>query len=73
MDGSHIRAKTGDADTGLPPVDRRKTGSRHHLICGGRGTPLKVVTTAANVNDVIQTRPGRRHPARRRTPSPPPT
>jgi IS5 family transposase len=25
------------------------------LICDGRGTPLKVITTAANVNDVTQT------------------
>ncbi|WUH27655.1 transposase [Streptomyces sp. NBC_00445] len=42
------------------------------MICDGRGTPLKVITTAANVNDVTQTlalvegipavagRPGRR-------------
>ncbi|MEU8718498.1 transposase [Streptomyces sp. NPDC048663] len=45
----------GGADTGPAPVDRRKTGSKHHLICDGRGTPLKVVTTAANVNDVTQT------------------
>ncbi|WP_280883025.1 IS5 family transposase [Streptomyces pseudovenezuelae] len=43
------------ADTGPSPVGRRKTGSKHHLICDGRGTPLKVVTTAANVNDVTQT------------------
>jgi transposase len=43
------------ADTGPSPVDRRKTGSKHHLICDGRGTPLKVITTAANVNDVTQT------------------
>ncbi|MBB6415209.1 hypothetical protein HDC93_000765 [Streptomyces sp. AK010] len=21
-------------------VDRRKTGSKHHLICDGKGTPL---------------------------------
>ncbi|MFD5657302.1 IS5 family transposase [Streptomyces hirsutus] len=50
VDGSHIRAKKG-----VPtPVDRRKTGSKHHLICDGRGTPLKVITTAANVNDVTQ-------------------
>ncbi|WP_185993010.1 transposase [Streptomyces sp. 130] len=48
---THIRAKKG-APT---PVDRRKTGSKHHLICDGRGTPLKVMTTAANVNDVTQT------------------
>lgn len=45
----------GGADTGPSPVDRRKTGSKHHLICDGRGTPLKVITTAANVNDVTQT------------------
>lgn len=33
MDGSHIRAKKGP-DTGPSPVARRKTGSKHHLICG---------------------------------------
>lgn len=65
----------GGADTGPSPVDRRKTGSKHHLICDGKGTPFKVITTAANVNDVTQTlalvdgipsvagRPG--HPRRR--------
>ncbi|MGA5206712.1 transposase [Streptomyces variegatus] len=56
MDGSHIRAKKkGGAGTGPSPVDRRKTGSKHTLICDGRGTPFKVITTAANVNDVTQT------------------
>nr|WP_253195581.1 IS5 family transposase [Streptomyces sp. JHA26] len=55
VDGSYIRAKKGGSDTGPSPVDRRKTGSKHHLIRDGRGTPLKVITTAANVNDVIQT------------------
>lgn len=50
----HPREK-GGADTGPSPVDRRKAGSKHHLICDGRGTPLKVITTAANVNDVTQT------------------
>lgn len=45
----------GGSDTGPSPVDRRKTGSKHHLICDSRGTPLKVITTAANVNDVTQT------------------
>ncbi|WP_328793103.1 IS5 family transposase [Streptomyces sp. NBC_00273] len=54
VDGSHPGEK-GGADTGPSPVDRRKTGSKHHLICDGRGTPLKVITTAANVNDVTQT------------------
>ncbi|MFF1920974.1 IS5 family transposase [Streptomyces sp. NPDC058221] len=55
VDGSHIRAKKWGADTGPSPVERRKTGSKHHLICDGRGTPLKVITTAANVNDITQT------------------
>lgn len=50
----HPREKRGAA-TGPSPVDRRKTGSKHHLICDGRGTPLHVVTTAANVNDITQT------------------
>ncbi|MFJ2008724.1 IS5 family transposase [Streptomyces chartreusis] len=54
VDGPHPREK-GGADTGPSPVDRRKTGSKHHLICDGRGTPFKVITTAANVNDVTQT------------------
>ncbi|WP_372447208.1 transposase [Streptomyces flavofungini] len=47
------------------------------MICDGRGTPLKVTTTAANVNDVTQTlalvdgipsvagRPGRAPPTSR--------
>ncbi|MFE9821685.1 transposase [Streptomyces sp. NPDC005791] len=48
-------SKKGGSDTGPSPVDRRKTASKHHLICDGRGTPLKVITTAANVNDVTQT------------------
>ncbi|MFE9565970.1 transposase [Streptomyces sp. NPDC006487] len=55
VDGSHIRAKKGGADTGPSPLDRRQTGGKHRLICDGRGTPLKVIMTAANVNDVTQT------------------
>jgi transposase len=49
----HPREKGGGA-TGPSPVDRRKTGSKHHLICDGRGTPLNAITTAANVNDITQ-------------------
>ncbi|BCL33382.1 hypothetical protein GCM10017557_82410 [Streptomyces aurantiacus] len=48
------RQKEGAA-TGLPPVDRRKTGSKHDLICDGKGTPLHVIATVANVNDITQT------------------
>lgn len=57
------------------PVDRRKTGSKHHLTCDGRGTPLKVTTIAGKrQRRHPDPRPGRRHPAGRglpRTASPP--
>ncbi|MFI8837040.1 IS5 family transposase [Streptomyces afghaniensis] len=55
VDASHVRAKKGGAATCPSPVDRRKTGSKHHLITDGGGIPLSVITTAANVNDVTQT------------------
>ncbi|MCX5416060.1 transposase [Streptomyces sp. NBC_00059] len=42
-------------DSAVPDGVRRKTGRKHHLICDGRGSPLMVITTAANVNDVTQT------------------
>ncbi|MFJ4947075.1 transposase [Streptomyces sp. NPDC088760] len=48
-------AREGGTATGPSPVDWRKTGSKHHLICDGKGTPLHVITTAANVNDVTRT------------------
>ena len=35
-------------------MDRRKAGSKHHLITCGRGSPLAVKTTAANVNDITE-------------------
>ncbi|MEW2400764.1 IS5 family transposase [Streptomyces sp. NPDC046862] len=54
VDGPRPREK-GGAATGPSPVDRRKTGSKHHLICDGKGTPLHVITTAANINDITQT------------------
>ncbi|MFE4537829.1 hypothetical protein ACFRKB_22545 [Streptomyces scopuliridis] len=45
-----MRAKKGER-----PLDRRKTGSKHHLISDGGGIPFHVITTAANVNNVTQT------------------
>ncbi|MEU5381883.1 hypothetical protein ACFYYI_26560 [Streptomyces sp. NPDC002387] len=44
-------ARKGGEATGPSPVDRRKTGSKHHLICDGKGTPFKVIY----VNNVTQT------------------
>src|SRR3954452_8958423 len=42
----------GGAGTGPSPVNRGKPGSKHHLICDGHGTPLKVLTTGAKVPDI---------------------
>src|SRR3954452_16473452 len=42
----------GGAGTGPSPVNRGKLGSKHHLICDGHGTPLKVLTTGGNVPDI---------------------
>jgi transposase len=40
--------------TGPSPTDRRKAGSKHHLITDAQGIPLAGILTAANVNDVTQ-------------------
>jgi hypothetical protein len=43
--------------TGPNPTDRRKKGSKHHLITDARGIPLVAQVTAANVNDITQLDP----------------
>ncbi|MEU7329805.1 IS5 family transposase [Streptomyces parvus] len=43
--------------TGPSPVDRGRTGSKHHLITDGHGTPLAVILTGGNRNDVTQLMP----------------
>ncbi|MCH7602937.1 MAG: IS5 family transposase [Planctomycetes bacterium] len=40
--------------TGPNPVDRRKPGSKHHLLTDGGGIPIVAHTTAANAHDVTQ-------------------
>lgn len=39
------------AKTGPNPTDRAKAGSKRHLITDGRGTPLAIEHTGANVHD----------------------
>ncbi|GAA3235212.1 IS5 family transposase [Streptomyces thermocoprophilus] len=41
------------------PVDRGRAGSKHHLITDGHGTPLAVLVTGGNRNDVAQLLPYR--------------
>ena len=40
--------------TGPSPTDRRKAGSKHHLIVDGGGIPLAVRLTGANAHDSTQ-------------------
>lgn len=40
--------------TGPNPTDRRKSGSKHHVITDGNGIPLAVTVTGANRNDITQ-------------------
>lgn len=47
-------APLGGEKTGPSPVDRGRRGSKHHLITCGRGTPLAVVLTGGNRNDIMQ-------------------
>ena len=54
VDSSHVRAMKGRQDTGPSPVDRGKTGSKHHLIVEAHGIPLAAITTGGNRNDVTQ-------------------
>lgn len=49
----HARGKK----TGPNPTDRRKAGSKHHLITDARGIPLAAILTSANAHDVTQLLP----------------
>ncbi|MEU6248189.1 IS5 family transposase [Glycomyces sp. NPDC047010] len=52
LDSSHVRAKKGGDGTGPSPVDRGRSGSKHHIACDSTGVPLAVMTTAGNVPDI---------------------
>ncbi len=43
--------------TGPNPTDRRKPGSKHHLITDAQGIPLVAILTEANRNDITQLLP----------------
>ena len=57
VDSRSLRALGGGEKTGPSPVDRRKKGSKHHVIVDGNGTPLAAIVTAANVPDIKQLEP----------------
>ena len=43
--------------TGPNPTDRRRPGSKHHVITDAQGIPLNVILTGANDHDVTQLLP----------------
>ena len=52
----HPRSSRGGL-TGPSPVDRARTGSKHHLLVDAAGVPLAVALTGGNRNDVTQLLP----------------
>lgn len=57
VDSSSLRAPCGGSKTGPNPTDRRKLGSKHHLLSDAQGIPLAVILTKANRHDVTQLLP----------------
>ncbi len=47
----------GGKKTGPNPTDRRRPGSKHHLLTDAQGIPLSVILTKANRHDVTQLLP----------------
>ena len=57
VDSGSIRAVGSGGETGPNPPDRRKPGSKHHMITDAKGIPLAAVLTGANRHDVTQLLP----------------
>lgn len=54
VDSASVRAVGAGEKTGPNPTDRRKAGSKHHVLTDARGIPLKLSLTAAHRHDVTQ-------------------
>jgi transposase len=52
VDSTHARALGGGEKTGKNPTDRRKLGTKHHIVTDAKGLPLAVTITGSNVPDV---------------------
>jgi transposase len=57
VDSSSVRAVVGGGQTGPNPTDRRKLGSKHHVITDAQGILLATILTGANAHDVTQLLP----------------
>lgn len=51
IDGAMFKAPMAQQAVGPNPTDRGKRGSKRHLLVDGRGVPLSIIVTAADVND----------------------
>lgn len=55
LDSASLRAVHGGDKTGPDdPTDRRKAGSKHHVVVDAQGIPLASILTEAQRNDVTQ-------------------
>jgi len=54
VDSASVRAFGGGEKTGPNPTDRRKPGTKHHVVTDAGGIPLNTKTTGANRHDVTQ-------------------
>lgn len=57
VDSSTVRAVGAGEETGPNPTDRRKPGTKHHVIVDGNGVPLEVQISGANKADITQLLP----------------
>ena len=56
--GQLLSSRRGRGEkTGPNPTDRRRPGSKHHVITDAQGIPLNVILTGANDHDVTQLLP----------------
>jgi transposase len=54
VDSTSSRAVGGGEETGPNPTDRRKLGTKQHLLVDGNGIPLTIRVTGANRHDVTE-------------------
>ncbi len=54
VDSGSVRAVGGGEATGPNPTDRRKPGTKHHLLVDRNRVPLEIRITGANRHDVLE-------------------
>ena len=52
VDGAMVKASLAIECVGANPTDREKKGRKRSLLVDGRGIPLSIVASGANVHDV---------------------